>query len=497
MPMKNQVHLITYSNRLGGSTLNDLRKTLAGPFEGLFAGVHILPFFLPVNGADAGFDPIDHKLVDPAVGTWQDIQDLGEQIDITADLIVNHISIHSPQFKNFLQQGESALDKEIFLTYSDVFPQGGTEQDLVSIYRPRPGLPFTKYLINGQPRMLWTTFTSEQVDVNVNSGAGWQYLQSIMDTFAKHNVRTVRLDAVGYACKKQGTNCFMIPETYQFIQRLSREAKARGMEVLVEIHSHYQSQIDIATQVDRVYDFALPPLLLHAIYRGTARYLKRWLEVSPRNAVTVLDTHDGIGVIDVGPGIVNGLYTDGILPESEIDELVNTIHQRSQGESLKATGNAASNLDLYQVNCTFYDALGRQDGDYLLARALQFFAPGIPQVYYVGLLAGHNDVSLLEKTGVGRDINRHAFSEEEIPQQMQRAVVQGLCRLIRFRNSHPAFNGEFRILDSSADTTLCIRWSAGPEWAELDVDFQARTFRITYSEGGQCRELDSSAVMES
>jgi sucrose phosphorylase len=495
--MKNQVHLITYANRLGGSTLKDLGKVLAGPLEGLFAGVHILPFFLPVNGVDAGFDPIDHEMVDPDVGTWQDIRALGERTDVIADLIVNHISIHSPQFSDFLQQGESSPYREIFLTYRDVFPRGATEQDLARIYRPRPGLPFTKFLIERKPRILWTTFTNEQVDINVNSKAGWKYLQSIMDVFAKHGVRTVRLDAVGYACKKQGTNCFMIPETCQFIQKLSREAKGRGMEVLVEIHSHYRNQIAIATHVDRVYDFALPPLVLHAIYRGTSQYLKRWLEVSPRNAVTVLDTHDGIGVIDVGPEFVDDAYADGILPESEIRELVKTIHQRSHGESLKATGMLARNLDLYQINCTFFDALGERDGEYLLARALQFFAPGIPQVYYVGMLAGHNDVSLFKKTGVGRDINRHAFSEGEILRQMQLPVVKGLCRLIRFRNAHPAFNGEFRILDSPADSALRIRWSAGPEWAELDVDFQARTFRVTYSEGGGSSALDSSTVMES
>ncbi len=494
--MKNQVHLIAYPNRLGGSALEDLGKVLAGSFEGLFAGVHILPFFLPVDGADAGFDPIDHRTVDPQVGTWQDIQALGERIDITADLIVNHISAESPQFEDFLQRGDASPYGEIFLTYHDVFPQGATEQELAKIYRPRPGLPFTKLLVEGTPRLLWTTFTGEQVDINVNSGAGWKYLQSIMDVFAKHGVRTVRLDAVGYARKKQGTSCFMIPETYEFIQKLSREAKSRGMEVLVEIHSHYQSQIAIAKQVDRVYDFALPPLILHAIYRGTSQYLKRWLEVSPRNAVTVLDTHDGIGVIDVGPEIVDGVYVDGILPESEIHELVETIHQRSHGESLKATGASASNLDLYQVNCTFYDALGLGDGDYLLARALQFFAPGIPQVYYVGMLAGHNDVALLEKSGVGRDINRHAFSEAEVLRQMQLPVVKGLCRLIRFRNSHPAFKGEFRILDSRSDSALRIRWSAEANWAELDVNFQARTFRITYSEAGENSVLDSSTIMD-
>lgn len=211
----------------------------------------------------------------------------------------------------------------------------------------------------------------------------------------------------------------------------------------------------------------------------------------------MLDTHDGIGVIDVGPENIDGAYTEGILPESEIRELVNTIHQRSRGESLKATGASANNLDLYQINCTFYDALGRRDDEYLLARALQFFAPGIPQVYYVGLLAGQNDIALLQKTGVGRDINRHSFSEGEIHQQIQLPVVKGLCRLIRFRNAHPAFSGEFRVMDSSTDSTLCIRWSAGPAWAELDVDFQTRTFRITCLEGSESCVMDSTTLMES
>jgi sucrose phosphorylase len=494
--MKNQVHLITYPNRLGGSTLKDLSKALAGPLDGLFAGVHILPFFLPVSGADAGFDPIDHETVDPEVGTWPDIRALGERLDVTADLIVNHISVHSPRFDDFRLRGESSPHGETFLAYRDVFPHGATEQDLAQIYRPRPGLPFTRFLIEGKPRLLWTTFTDQQVDINVDSEAGQGYLQSILDVFASHGVRTVRLDAVGYACKKQGTSCFMIPETFQFIRKLSGEAKKRGMEVLVEIHSHYQSQIAIAAHVDRVYDFALPPLVLHAIYRGTARYLKQWLAVSPRNAVAVLDTHDGIGVIDVGPGIVDGVYTDGILPEAEISELVETIHQRSRGESLKATGKSARNLDLYQVNCTFYDALGGSDSEYLLARALQFFAPGIPQVYYVGMLAGHNDISRLVKTGEGRDINRHAFTEEEMLAQMRLPVVKGLCRLIRLRNSHPAFSGEFGILESADDSALRLCWTAGPEWAELDVDFQTRTFRITYSEGNRSHALNSSTLME-
>ena len=178
----------------------------------------------------------------------------------------------------------------------------------------------------------------------------------------------------------------MIPETFAFIGELTEQARARGIEVLVEIHSYYREQIEIAKHVDRVYDFALPPLVLHALYTGDARRLRHWLEISPRNAITVLDTHDGIGVIDAGPDRKNPQASPGLLAPEEIDALVETIHQRSLGESRQATGAAANNLDLYQVNCTYYDALGRRDDEYLMARAVQFFAPGIPQVYYVGLL---------------------------------------------------------------------------------------------------------------
>ncbi len=278
----------------------------------------------------------------------------------------------------------------------------------------------------------------------------------------------------------------MIPETFKFIEDISRQAADLGIEVLVEIHSHYLRQVEIARQVDRVYDFALPPLALHAIFNHTSRYLKQWLEISPRNAVTVLDTHDGIGVIDIGASSTAGADRSdaesrpGILPMEELDALVEKIHANSHGQSRMATGAAASNLDLYQVNCTYYDALGRSDSDYLLARAIQFFAPGIPQVYYVGLLAGENDMDLLAKSGVGRDINRHYYTLEEIDRAVQRPVVRALFELIRFRNQHPAFQGSFR-MPEAPDSTIILRWDNGDDWAMLVVDFVSGSYTISNS----------------
>jgi sucrose phosphorylase len=311
-----------------------------------------------------------------------------------------------------------------------------------------------------------------------------------LEKFHQHGIKTVRLDAVGYAIKKPGTSCFMIPETFVFIEELTQYARSLGLEVLVEIHAHYRKQIEIAQRVDRVYDFALPPLILHALFNKTARYLKSWLAISPPNAVTVLDTHDGIGVIDIGPVTeAEGAELPGLIPSDEVDPLVETIHEKSGGQSRSATGHAASNLDLYQINCTYYDALGRNDRDYLIARAIQFFAPGIPQIYYVGLLAGTNDMKLLEETTVGREINRHYYSWDEVQETLARPVVQNLLTLIQFRNENRAFQGNFS-LAASDDPLLIMRWEKGETWVELKVDFTESTMEIRYLENRVEKRLD-------
>jgi len=482
--MKNQPQLIAYVDRFSGGGFGDFQRLLEGQLKGVFGGVHLLPFFYPIDGADAGFDPIDHTRVDPRLGTWHDVRALGEHVEIMADLIVNHISSRSPQFLDYDEHGDASPYSGMFLTYATVFGEGAPETDLLELYRPRPGLPFTKYeLKHGGHRLLWTTFTGEQIDIDVRHPEGKRYLDTILKQFQAAGIRAIRLDAVGYAIKKAGTSCFMIPETFEFIAELAGQAHTLGIEVLVEIHSHYLEQIEIAKQVDWVYDFALPPLVLHTLYTRTAGQLKRWFEIRPRNAVTVLDTHDGIGVLDVGADRKGG-NVPGLLTPEQIDALVGTIHQRSHNESHQATGAAANNLDLYQVNCTFYDALGRSDDEYLIARALQLFTPGIPQVYYVGLLAGANDMNLLRRTGVGRDINRHYYSEAEIHSELRRPVVRSLLDLLRFRSTHRAFAGQFHLLPNN-DYEICIEWRNGNETARLDVDLKSMQGAITYSADGR------------
>ena len=273
----------------------------------------------------------------------------------------------------------------------------------------------------------------------------------------------------------------MLDETFEFIDELSKTANDLGIETLVEIHSYYQTQIDIAKRVDRVYDFALPPLVLHSIFSKDFTALVKWLTISPRNCITVLDTHDGIGIIDVGP--MNG--KPGLLNNDEIDNLVETIHVNSAGESQKATGAAASNVDLYQVNCTYYDALGQNDLDYLVARAIQFFSPGTPQVYYAGLLVEKNAMELLSKTNVGRDINRPYLDSTDIENALNKPFTKAMVSLIQLRNNSDAFNGEFTV--NSDSSALEMKWKKDEHNATLVVDLANRSAQIQITEKNDTR----------
>lgn len=471
--MKNNVQLITYVDRITGSGVESLTSLLNNQLVNLFSGVHLLPFYYPIDGSDAGFDPIDHTQVDSRLGNWQDVKKLGQKSELMADLIVNHMSAQSREFKDVLKNGKSSPYWDLFLTKDKVFPNGLNESDQAKIYRPRPGSCFTKFeLPNDEDELFWTTFTDNQIDIDVTSPIGQQYLAKILQTFADNNIKIIRLDAAGYAIKKAGTSCFMLDDTFEFIDQLSKQANKLGIETLVEIHSYYQTQIEIAKRVDKVYDFALPPLVLHSLFSKDFSALNKWLSISPKNCITVLDTHDGIGIIDVGP--MDGKA--GLLTNIEIDNLVETIHKNSSGESKLATGAAASNVDLYQVNCTYYDALAKNDFDYLVARAIQFFAPGTPQVYYAGLFAETNDLELLARTNVGRDINRPYLDVAHIEQALEKPFTRAMVELISIRNNNEAFNGDFSI--ESNGPTLKMVWHDEANRATLLVDLEARAASI-------------------
>lgn len=448
MQLKNEVMLITYADSMGNN-LKDLHKVLNQYYANAVGGVHILPFF--PSSADRGFAPMCYDRVDPNFGTFADVEAIGKDYYLMFDFMVNHISAHSAYFQDFLQKKDQSAYKDFFIRYSDFWENGEPTQKQVDlIYKRKPRAPYIEAeFADGSKEKVWCTFCEEQIDLDVRKDDTKQFIKQTLVDMCHHGAAVIRLDAFAYAIKKPDTSCFFVePDIWELLYDIEKTVKAEGAEILPEIHEHYTIPMKIADKGFWIYDFALPVLTLHALYNHTGVYLKQWMERCPMHQFTTLDTHDGIGIVDV----------KDLLPDEEVDKVKEQMYQQGANVKKIYSSEAYNNLDIYQVNTTYYSALGNQDDAYLLARAIQFFAPGIPQVYYVGMLAGSNDVDLMERTKNGRDINRHYYSLEEVAEQQQRPVVQKLKELMELRNTHPAFSLEGTIsIQAEGDRLQIVR----------------------------------------
>lgn len=478
MAIANKVQLITYPDSLGGD-LKALRRLLETSLSNLFkGGVHILPPF-PSSG-DRGFAPLTYLEIDPGFGTWEDVRAIGENHDVLVDLMVNHVSRQSEYFRDFLEKGRASEHADLFLTLDKVWPDGNPVQsdiDAMFLRRPRP---YSTYPIAGTGReeSVWTTFgktdPSEQIDLDVGSEAARKLLTSFFEHFKANNVKIVRLDAVGYVIKKPGTSCFFVePDIYEFLDWTMEAARSMGIELLPEVHSHPTVQYKLAERGFWIYDFILPYRILEALLTRDGRELASYLKVRPSNQFTMLDCHDGI---PVKPDL------DGLLDTGVARRIVDLCVSRGANLSLILSDEhkAADGFDVHQIRCSYYSVLGGDDNAYLTARAVQFFAPGIPQVYYVGLLAGENDLERVASTGEGREINRHNYTLEEIERSLGKDVVKRLFKLIRFRNEYAAFDGAFEVAEAS-DASLVLRWTKGAHTCELNVDWRTSHSWISYT----------------
>jgi sucrose phosphorylase len=483
MPHKNQVQLITYPDSLGG-TLNALSRIVQEKFpEAAMGGIHILPPF--PSSADRGFAPTTYEEIEPRFGTWSDIRHLGRSHDILIDLMVNHISRQSRYFQDFIAHGRRSEYADMFTTLDKVWPGGEPPQeDVARIFLRKPEQPFSDIRIaqTGEVERVWTSFGkrdwSEQIDLDVKSAATRRFLANTLLHFSRMGIKAVRLDAVGYVIKKPGTSCFMVePDIYDFLDWLNSVAAPLGIELLPEVHADPAVQRTLASRGYWVYDFVLPMLVLSTILHRSSGRLRSHLESCPRRQFTMLDCHDGI---PVQPDV------DGVLPVEEAWDVVRVCIERGANlNSILSDDHVrTAGFDVHQINMTFYSALGCDDDAYLSARALQFFAPGIPQVYYVGLLAGRNDVHGVQEIGEGRAINRHNYTLGEVDQALRSDVVKRLLRLIRLRNSHPAFAGDFTV-EESEDDKIVLTWKSARASCTLSVDLNSSRARITSIEDGK------------
>ena len=311
-----------------------------------------------------------------------------------------------------------------------------------------------------------------QMDLNIKSPLVWDYYRETLKKLSDYGVAIVRLDAFAYAQKEPGERNFLNdPGTWDLLARIDEIASQYGLTLLPEIHASYFEKIYklLADKGYMVYDFFLPGLLIDAFIRKNGTYVKAWADEIIENkisTVNMLGCHDGIPLLDL----------KGLLPEEDIQNMIDTVVAR--GGYVKDL-HGAKNV-YYQVNATYYSALGESDRRMLMARAIQLFMPGKPQIWYLDLFAGKNDYEAMEKAGVGghKEINRSNLSLEQIETLLQKDVVKKQLELLRFRNTCPVFTEDADISVDCDGSQMTITWTNAHGTVSLHTDFEAETYEI-------------------
>lgn len=452
--------LITYGDMVraqGRSGLAALGEFLALFRRGdpVFSILHVLPFF-PYS-SDRGFSVVDFRSVDPSLGTWNDILTLGETFRLMFDGVLNHASSRSTPFRQMLSGNRDFVDYAVaFRSAEELTP----EQRKV-LRRPRTSDVLTRYESIDGPLWVWTTFSRDQIDLNYRNP---RVLLSAVDTllfYVRMGADLVRLDAITYLWKEVGTPSASLDETHTIVKlfRDVLDIAAPQVAVVTESNVPHAENIsyfgDGTNEAQLVYNFALPPLVLHAFYRGDATRLSRWVEELhyPSECATylnMLDTHDGIGL----PGVRD------LLPEEEIAFLVETARQHGAFISYR-TGDGQDVP--YEINTTWYSALNYEnDGEarslqvqrFVASKSIQLALKGVPAVYLHSLAGSRNDIRLALQTKVKRDVNRSTLDFEILARNLSDPgsklymISENLRRFLRTRVLTPAFhpNGGQRVL---------------------------------------------------
>lgn len=407
-----------------------------------FSHVHLLPFY-PWS-SDDGFSVIDYHEVAPETGSWRDVAELKKSASLMFDFVYNHMSAKSKWFENYINQTPG---------YEDFFISVDPETDLSAVTRPRalPLLtPFT--LHDGSVRHLWTTFSEDQIDLNFASPEVLIAMVDVLLHYLMEGARYIRLDAVGFMWKIPGTNCIHLEQTHRLIQlfRAIMDRVAPGTVLITETNVPHKDNIsyfgDGENEAQMVYQFSLPPLVLHAVHCQDVRALCQWasslkLPSMKTTWFNFLASHDGIGL--------NPLR--GILPESEILSLVEKLQQ--EGALVNWKNNPDGTRSPYEINVTYLDALSAKESEdneriarFILAHAVLLSFPGVPAVYIQSILGSRNDYDGVERLGYNRAINRKKYRAGEIDAELEdnkslrHSIYHRLTQLIAIRRTEKAFH---------------------------------------------------------
>ncbi|WP_423731328.1 sugar phosphorylase [Hafnia paralvei] len=464
---ESDVVLITYADQFHQCNENNL-TTLRGVYQrwlgDVFSHIHLLPFY-PWS-SDDGFSVVDYHQVAPSSGSWQDISQLNQITKLMFDFVCNHISAQSEWFQGYLNGNKK---------YQDFFISVDPKTDLSAVTRPRalPLLtPFT--LAEGSQQYIWTTFSADQIDLNF---ANPQVLLAMVDVlihYLQQGADYVRLDAVGYMWKTIGTSCIHLEKTHLLVKlfRALVDEIAPGTVLITETNVPHNDNVAYLgnghDEAQMVYQFPLPPLVLHAIHSGSAQVLSRWantLSESDNPDTTwfnFLASHDGIGL--------NPLR--GILPEEEILQLVDHLEQ--EGALVSWKYNPDGTRSPYEINVTYMDALSQRNSSdeqrlarFILAHAILLTFPGVPAIYVQSILGSRNNYSGVESLGYNRAINRQKYVLEEIETQLgdehhlRHKTFNQLIHLIGVRKREASFHpaSSFAV-NCASDSILVIHRSS-------------------------------------
>ena len=516
--MENGPMLNLYPDSLGGDleVVADLFER--DGFADAFSSIYILPSIYH-SDLDRGFSVIDYDL-EEAFHSEKALLRLGRQnIDLKLDFVLNHASVQSPQFQDLLENGSQSEYRDFFIDWNTFWKNCGemTEDGYIQpdqkyldpMFFRKPGLPLLMVeMADGSRIPYWNTFYQEirdtddyhtrylgQMDLNIKSEKVWDFYRETIKKLAGYGAKIIRLDAFAYAPKAPGRANFLNePETWEFLEQIHKLAKPYGIRLLPEIHAGYKEKKYelIAQKGYLTYDFFLPGLILDALYRGDGTYLEQWAKEQIKeniHTVNMLGCHDGIPVLDLA----------GLLPDDRIEDLIRLLVDRG-GFVKDLHGNKKM---YYQVNTTYYNALGENEQALLLARALQIFMPGKPQVWYLDLFAGSNDYEAVKRAGTGghKEINRTNFTQKDIESGLKKEVVKKQLEMLKFRKEFPAFGFDAemeirtkpaaqisaqaenalhfaKIPDDQMYNRIYITWKKDGYLARLSADLKAHTYRI-------------------
>jgi sucrose phosphorylase len=564
--ISNGVMLNVYPDSIGEKFKDTIAMLKMAEFKDVFSFIYVLPTFFN-SDLDRGFSIIDYDINKDLVDI-KDLKDLNElQIKLKFDIVLNHLSVASPQFKDMLQYGNESKFKDFFINWNEFWEGNGVKNEdgivipkpefLNKLFMRKSGLPILKVRFpDGTEQPYWNTFYQQitynriavsdlqnvkglteeqslfivavintaikenqdfatidfknctrfkseilqiveqkrsylgQMDVNATSPLVWDFYEETLKKLNGYGCNILRLDAFAYLHKQVGeSNFFNKPGTWEYLERIKKIAEQNNLMLLPEIHAEYGLHLhdEVANEGYYIYDFFLPGLTIHTIENKTSKALLSWAKeiiAKGYKTVNMLGCHDGIPVLDLKGKEVNGVYNKGLLEDAEIESIMNKIMERG-GRVKNLYDPSGNKISYYQINATFFSALGEDEQKLLLARAIQMFMPGIPQVWYLDIFAGKNNYEAADNGGSAghKEINRTSLIMKDIAQGLKTEVVKKQLEIMHLRNTSNAFSGHIEINDT-VDAIIDVKWVNGTTVAHLKANLETNSFTIDHTVNG-------------